>query len=466
MRKLLAALALATFLYACAPALKESPRPASAPEDGSRPNINSVSHYLFGKITQPQDLVLAENMLSLAYYFDPGSPQLKRELLSTRLQIKSQGSESDPAAHLDLLTQAAQDGILDSEDLANALDFYDKVAYKPGIDWVLAQLDSKYRDPFALLTLCNYRHRQNGITDKKLIKEILQLAPDKEYYSLALAAIHYRKDPQQALELIKKYPNNPGYDPLMLEILIVKNDFNALAAHFDRYSYPEDAGKMQNFISRMRSQGKADIVLAKSDKILATQDKLTIAMLGELAFYTDNAPIIRQISAFLLNSLEEHQADANIAPALIAYAIQNQDESLPLKDLCLRLDNLSSAVNISHLYLYKNLGSFQADTAAAKAEFNRRVKKLIPDPFLADMLCEISYNVSTPTSPVASQRYAYELVGQGKGGKDEINLALAYSHEYLNEAELIAVLERALMLFPQESGYQNDLGYTLLESLP
>lgn len=466
MRKTFALLALGLLLGACAPILKPQKTAPSEPEDRSRPNINSVSHYLFSRITQPQDPVLAESMLSLAHYFDPGSPQLKRELYHSRLELKSQGSDTDPIAHLDILIQSEKEHLIDSEILAEALSFYEEVSYEAGSHWVIEQLEGKYRDAFGLLTLCNIRHRQTGITDKKLIKEILSLAPDKEYYSLALAAIHYRTDPQQALSLIKNYPDSPSYDPLLLEILIAKNDFAALSQLFDSYRYPEDTAKMQNFISRLRSLGKAELVLAKSAKILATKDKLTIAMLGELAFYTDNAPIIRQISDFLTTSLEEHKADANLAPALIAYAIQNEDSSLPLKELCQRLDSLSSAVNISHLYLYKNLGSFQADNLSAKAEFNRRVKELIPDPFLAEMLIDISYNESSKSSPLGSLRYAYELIRKGKGGKDELNLALSYCHENLGEKELLQILERALMLFPQEAGYQNDLGYTLLESLP
>lgn len=466
MRQILAALALCLLFSACAPALKEEAAKPAPIEDRSKPNVNSVSHFLYGKVIQGQDLEMAEAMLSLAHYFDPGSPQLKRELYHTRLEYKSQGKESSPIEHFDILLQAEKEGLVDSQELAQALDFYEEVNYEPGSQWIIEQLESKYRDAIGLLTLCNIRHRQNGITDKKLIKEILSLAPDKEYYSLALAAIHYRTDPQQALSLIKKHPTHPSYDPLLVEILIAKNDFAALSQLFDKYQYPQDTPKMQNFISRMRRLGKADLVMGKSAKILATQDKLTIAMLSELAFYTDNAPLIRQISDFLTGSLEEHKADAHIAPSLIAYAIQNMDDSLPLKVLCRRLDSLSSAVNISHLYLYRNLDDFLNDNVAAQDELDRRVKKLIPDPFLADMLMEISYNETKEASSLPSKRYAYELVLQGKGGKDELNLALVYSYEHLGESELIQILERALMLFPQDSGYQNDLGYTLLESLP
>ena len=225
MRKLFIVAFVALVLAACA-GLSNAPAKPELPDD-SRPTISSVSQYLGGLVTIEEDLPKAENMLSLAHYFDPGSPQIKQELFNARMELNRTGQGYSAPELLLFLQDGKEQLLLSAQDLAIALQIFENQKYQPGMDWVLEELEHDFRSDLGLFTLYVYRLSQGAPVDKAVVKEILAKSEKKETFSIALANVHLSLEPQLSLSLLKNYPANPNTEILKLEIYSQKQEFDA-----------------------------------------------------------------------------------------------------------------------------------------------------------------------------------------------------------------------------------------------
>lgn len=452
---------LLLLLGACASVPDPETPQIPVPQDFSRPNAYSVYHYLSGSFAGYSDQTLAIQQYQKALSYDPASPQIKQALLRANIASFLRFPIEQEQIVQQLL-QAREEKLLTDTDLIDAMRVFTLLQNAEGIEWVINDLEAYQRSANAQLIVYNHRFSQSGVADKKKVKSILDIAVDKSFAAYILASIHAPVDPDFSLELLSKYPGDPRGDEIMLDILISKQDLSALSRVFEHYQYPEDSHKMLMFMSRMQQQQQGDIVTQNGRKIIYTRDKALIATYAEIAFFADAGESIHEISRFLIAQPWEPTADAQIAAVLLAYAIQHEDHSLPLEQLCERVTSLDRAYTISHYYLYKNLDAFTASNEEAKAGFDRRAQALIPDPILRDLLLSINYQRNEDADNQASLLFARSLMERNLAGKEEYTLLLADLHQQEDDQELISTLRQAIRSFPNEALFLNDLGYTLL----
>lgn len=462
MRFILALLIILAALSACATVPKQDSSGPVSPPDLSRPNFYSIYHYLCASFVSLSDLQVAIEQYQLALSHDPASPQIMSDLLKAKLNLYTSAPYAE-AEIREVLNRARLQQVLDIRDLHSALFIYEHIEDAEGVAWVLGELESRPQDATGLYVLYNYHYRKSGIADRKKIKQIIDVAEDKDHTAWTLAYYHLQNDPQITLELLNKYPNDPKAELLMLETLIRLPDFDKIGKRFAGFEYPQDAGLMQNYMDKMRQNKRADLILPYSPKILATADKTLIAMLAELAYYASDAAVIHDISSSLLSGPFEPQMDTEIAPTLIAFALQHQDATLPVRELCERIASLNSALSIGQRFFYSNIPLFQEDATEAQADFRHRVQNIITDPPLQSLLLTIDFTNTESPAPQPHIVYIRHLINSGLGTQDDFNYLMAYAFEHETPAEVLRILRQALQKYPTDPQYLNDLGYLLLD---
>jgi Flp pilus assembly protein TadD len=468
MRRCLVPCLFLLLLSACASVPKTETPQAPVPQDFSRPNAYSVYHFLSGSFILPGEPREATLQFEKALSYDPASPQIKIALFRAQIAAFKRFSVHQERM-LDILQKAREELQLSENDLIDMLEIYTLLQKPKDMDWAIAELQNKHNSTNAQLLVYNHRYLRGEIGDKKAAKKILDLADEKSFAAYILASVHFEDDPEYSLELLQKYPGDQRSNDLLLEILIAKQDFRALTRIFEAYRYPEDTQKMLLYMGKMQQHKLGNMVTQHSRKIIATKDKALIATLAEIAFFADAVDSMPEIIDFLFSQPWEPAADAQIASVLLAYAIQNEDAGLPLAQLSERITSLDRAYTISHYYLYKNMDAFNASQDEAKAEFDRRVQALIPDPALRGLLLSINYNREQAPDNQPALLFAQSLVQRKLAGRAEYTMLLADLHQHKDDEELITTLRQAIQAFPNDALFLNDLGYTLLsypEHLP
>lgn len=462
MRKHLAYGLFLFLLSACATVPK--PEAQAVMPDLSRPSLASIYHFVCGSFAAHSDVYLAREHFLKALAYDEQSPQIKRELFKIHIAAFSK-NQDDRAGIQKVLAQARQEQVLDVNDLASALQIYAYLDDQEGVDWVLGELATLHRDANGLFLLYSYQYLKDGVVDKKLLKELLNKSENKDNTAFALASLHLATNPELSADLLRQYPNHPNAEQLILEILIKKQDYLEIGRRFGAYQYPQDAQAMRDSINRMRELKQADTILQHSAKIMASSDKMLIAMLAELAYYSENTALIQKISHFLIQETPEPQSDTWVATTLIAYALQYENSTLAMSELSSRVASVRSAQSIFSRYIFSQYNAFETDELSSKAEFDRRVQKLIPDPLLRDYLISLSYK--REENPDLGPHYAFvkRLVEKNWAETEDYEFVLYHQQDPAQLPQRIQTLQRAVEQYPNSSRFLNDLGYTLL-SLP
>lgn len=463
MRRLIIPIILSLGLGACA--LNSGNAAASEPgtRDLSQPSLASIYHYLCGSFASFSDLPTAEAHFQRAFASDPNSPQIKRELLRTKINLHRYGQIPD-SEFVEILRLVRDDQDLEIEELSYLLSFYDAYDDQEGKDWVLRQLESKTDDPISMYVLYAHNYRMSGKADTKKIARILDAAEDKKPIAYALASHHLEKDPQISKELLQIYGNDVKSKELMLDTLIGLEDFTQISKLFAEYQYPEDAMIMKFSMDRMRNIKRADLIIPHSQKILDTNDKYLIAMLAELVYYAEDIPVITSISDYLLRGTFEPQMDTQIAPILISYAIIHPESNLPLDDLNQRVSSFNSAITIPLRYLYFRSPESVEAAQTAQVDFQNRVQECITDPALKNLLLAADLINPQNYATEAAFNFVLHQANRDVAPKEDFEFAISYAFANDRRQEVIPLLRKAMQNYPNESQFMNDLGYFLLDN--
>jgi len=459
LRHLSVYLILVFLLGACATVPKSDSSKAAAAPDFSRPNLYSTYYFLSGSFASFQDPMAAKDQYQKALSHDPASPQIKRALLRSQMDLFGMGNI--PGEEMkQILDQARLEQQFEFTDVYNAMRIYEVLNDRDGVDWALNEISTKHDTDTAEFVLYSHQYSNTGRADTGRIKRILAASSDKDFIAWALAAIHQEKDPRISLDLLSRHPNYRESLQLWLDIMVRQKRFPEIAKSFAAMEYPAQARDMMIVMDTMRQQQRADVILPHANNILDTRDKSLIAMLSELAYYANDPKVISAISSFLLNEKQELEMDPPIAGALISYALLHEDANLPVDALSERVTGLEDALNIGGRYRYSKVALEGMDSEAANKELNQRIVSIIKHPQLRELL-HTSDDVNLKVDSIAA--FLVYLAENNLCSEEDYASLMDHAIKEYSKDETIRILRMAAQNFPTNPLILNNLGYYLLD---
>lgn len=461
MRKIIPLFAL-LFIAACA-----TIPPHVESVDSSNPNLASMYFYLTGSyLHYDGDHKSADQLFHMALAQDPNSPNIKKQILINSSYLYMSGGLS-PEEIREQLELAKSTITFDFEMLMAAYSVYNQLQDNEGIKWSLDELVCRYPEPRVYVQKFLFMRDRLGTTDNKLLETALQKSGADAELQYIIARIYASNNPDKAISVLQKIKGHVPADGFLVQ-MYVDGGFNKdLAKHFSGYSYPEDAAMMKAYLQILNQKRKFAEVCLLASSILTTEDVNLIEELCYAAMLQNETEILTQVNQFIHAKIPEPEADSRIAALLLSFALNHKDFPID-PELPDRIYSLSSAQDI---FLYYALTSaLKTGTTDIKTDFffyrdfTDAVDERLPESLLKDYLKNLIHETTATEISLPRFSFAYSLTQKLWGEISDYSTALQYLYDAQNTPLRIEVLRKAILRFPNEAMFLNDLGYTLLEN--
>lgn len=439
--------------------------------DNSKPNMPSLYYYLSGSIQHyAGDYVSAADYYNLAWEQDKGSYQIRKQMLinSAFAYLNKQQDEQTTIAEFE---KAEKEMVFDNDLLNIAYTVYSNANNLEGLQRIVSQGVTYYPSTLNYLRKFYLNYSKNKQTDVQLLKLAYQSADHHPEDLILTAKMYSLVNPQRSLAILQEayqLDPKPETDKMISEFTIQNADLEKTLQKFQAYRYPEDKDLMLYFLQTANRNRSFDIVNALANSILSTNDTSLIGELAFSAYLSNKQDIMQKISSFLLAKESEPASYSQIAVFLFAESLFS--EYLPEPSVYAVYFN--SAGDLQDVVLYAMLkNSFQTKNKPddPNSDFADKmvlaVQKLLPESVFADYL-----KIAAKAKTVEDQDFLQAranlcnyFLQKNLGELDDWTFLLQYYQQQNRQAEKIALLRKAINIYPDNPLFLNDLGYTLLD---
>ncbi len=469
--RFLAACLLCLALGACV-----SPRPAPKPQSrkgrtGS--STASIYYFLVASTLRAQEYRAEANELyQKARDLDPHSDEIPRQILFNSFELHNQ--QGITAAELKDLIAANHRIIAADENLLYSLiDFYDSIGDIDAEDRAVRNLEKNFPGARTLVQRFIFEAQKRGNVDISYLDKGLDLAWESPRDLLMVARIVAFFDAEKEKRALLRYHelvSNEESSELLTDILVDTSDTAQLSTYFASLSYPEDRARMQYLVLAALQSNKPELIMPLADTLLQTQDLDLLASLGFASLLTRRYDALERISALMPEHPAPQQDKQPIYSLLAAYSLA-AGFTHPLDSLLAKLSEVRYFDELLTNYNFAITGDAAAGWLPsgdpAFADFRSQLQSRLADAAPARYLAAVALAVqdSASTGYVDAQ---YELIlylrERGEISAEDYARLLQYYYAHDMVEQRLPLLREAVRMYPDNAGFNNDLGYLLLTS--
>ena len=453
-----------------------APRPAPKPQDrkartGS--STASIYYFLAASTLRAQDYrAQANELYQKARDLDPRSDEIPRQILFNSFELFNQ--EGISAADLkDLIATHYRIISADENLLYSLIDFYDSIGDIDAEDRAVRNLEKNFPGARTLIQRFIFEAQKRGSVDTSYLDKALDLAWESPRDLLMVARIMAFFDAAKEKRALLRYhelASNEESSELLADVLVNTSDSGQINSYFASLSYPEDRARMQYLVLAALQSNKPELIMPLADTLLHTQDLDLLATLGFASLLTKRYDVLERISALMPDLPAPQQDKQPIYSLLAAYSLA-AGFSHPLDSLLANLSEVRYFDELLTNYNYAVTGDAAAgwlpSGAPAYADFRAQLQSRLADAAPARYLAAVAKAVqdSTSTNYVDAQ---YELIlylrERGELSAEDYSRLLQYYYSHEMVEERLPLLREAVRKYPDNAGFNNDLGYLLLTS--
>jgi len=469
-------LALLILLSACSTSRRIAdpvPVPSSSPTFASM-YFFTVSDYHY----RNGDLVGAEQLIREALTRDPQSHSIMKRLLLINAE-RFHWDLIDSTRIIGLIDSLQAKTVFDAEMLIMAIDVLGKI---PDLERQGKYIDlyiESYPVTDAYIRKLIHVFNRLGTVDLKLMEQIRQLAGYDTDILMYLARIYIAADPPKASEVLWQIHDTARLDEaekLLRELTVDLGSTTEMIKLFRSYQPDEDRPYLLELVNYLATQEKYEVLLKLESDLLTLKEPDFLYLLALAAFESDQDKVLaRVIKAIEAQTLPPEDFAYSYALAAVNALTSNDYgnfrkyisylPSLSQLDLAC-IFHLNHALRRSNLPFKQLTPSQKADLASVFDLLPASALPLTTRNYLSAMLYIFLFEQEPPDKDISQIRFdcAQNLWNRGYRNHDLIRVMQAYYWQQGDHDSLIPLLREAITLYPYETYYLNDLGYTLLIS--
>lgn len=464
-RRLIAPALACLLLGACAT------RVTPALPDPGQPNFRSIYYFLAGSFLQnAADHASADALLRKAAEADPRGQVIRHQILLNAFARWQLDELSAASLRRELAAYQGEYG-LDEELLYAAADLYEEEGDLPAAKAVLSALREFHPSSRADLRLFVHGLRSGAEPPLGLLDAARIKAADDPATLRMLAGIWFYYDPLKEKEALLRahelQPDDVSY-AYLADYSARNTDLELTRRWFAELSWPNDRERMLQLAGSDWITGRNPLLIALADTLLATGDPDLLNSLALAALMEQRPELLARISASL-DTLALPAADTqNLHAMLIANALLHPDG----QPLAVWLDRLSASEYFDDILSYYVSGltsqpqdSWSLEDPAAWPAFVAEVERRFPPGPPARYLTAFAATIRDSSyTGLIDARHELILHLRAAHSLSEEDYSFLMSYYHLNQRpELqLQTLREALLNWPDNPAYNNDMGYRML----
>lgn len=467
-----AAAGLACCLLAACAGNRRMPEDA-APRDLSNPNYSSIYYFLSGSYVAAQgDLQLADLLLGKAIEYDLGSYQLRKRLLlnAHKLFLSGETGRERVDGLLDLYLPMLG---TDEEVLYSNYHYYDALADTTSLRNTIKSIQRLYPSAQADLQRFLFELKYYNRDDRELLNSSLQKAQNTPQTLQLLARIFSYFDREKEKQaLLRLWVLDPSeQNRASLAGYIVRNQDLALASEYvSELEYPHDLAGFQSLADEALSAPGDSVLLAVAPAFIATKDLALLQALALEALLAGRDDVLSQIEDIVAEVSAPSPDSQPLQALLIAHSIL-RGEYDALDGNLAKLEETRYYNDILAYYNYAVNGGLTEDWsirdpnayAAFAAQIGQRLADAPPARYLLALVSAVQDSAGADFTEARASLADYL--------RKRVTLS-AGDYEFLmsrhlrrgEEEQRRALLLEAHAIYPDNPGFCNDLGYSMLIS--
>ncbi|MDD4224036.1 MAG: hypothetical protein PHD87_05560 [Candidatus Cloacimonetes bacterium] len=447
-------------------------RKAVASPQAGQPNFRSVYYYLVGSYLQSGgEFSNADELLRRAAKEDPRSQVIQKSILLNSFELWQSELLSTSSLRQQLSAFKEKFG-LDEDLLYAASDFYEQDGDPVSARQAIAELRERWPGPRPDLRLFVHELRSSAEPRLELLDEAQSKAQNDPATLRMLAGIWFYYDPLKEKEaLLRSHELSPDDESYayLADHIVRNGDLDLARKYLAELSYPQDRDRMLYLTESSWVSERNPVLVELAETLLATGDVDLLNSLGYAALLEQRPDILSRISSSV-DTLSAPAADKqDLYAMLIAHSILIRDGQ-PLADW---IGKLSESGYFDALLSYYVSGansepieSWELKDPAAWPAFSAEVRRRFPDEPPARYLTALAAAIQD-TSQTAVIDRKLELILHLRQrhtlSEDDYSFLLSYYQQNSRDSLYLQTLREAQRAYPDNPGYCNDLGYSLLQ---
>ena len=454
-------------LWVCACATRGTQTPARLRQPGFR----SIYYYVLGSYYQTGgEYGKADLLLRRAAEEDPHSQGIKRQILLNDFELWRADELSAASLRLEIGDYQDKYG-LDEELLYAACDFFEAGG---DIDSALkAVVELQASHPSARADLRRFVHELQTTGQGSLeLLDAARIKADSDPATLRLlASIWYYYDSAKEKEaLLRSQELAPDAEShaYLADYIVRNEDLELARQYFAQLSYPEDRDLMFLLTDSDWLPERDKVLIELAEPLLATGDLDLLNPLAYAALLEGRPDLLARIAASL-DTLAVHQGDKQNLCAILAANSLLQGDGQPLQKWLEQLAESGYFDAVLNYYLSgvisQPLESWKIQDPTAYPEFIAQAGNRLPDgPFPRYLISLATAVQDSSYTALPDARYALiaELRQRHTLREEDYFFLLGY-HNLKGRQDLhLQTLREAVEAYPDNPGFCNDLGYSML----
>jgi len=441
------------------------------PQDPSRPTVASIYYYLSASLLHyGGDFVSADQLYKKAEEQDSASPQIRKQILINAAYAYLNGQMAQEAA-LKAFGAARQSQTFDSDMLSAAYLVYTQAKDTEGQTWAVNESIVRFPSARAYVQKFYQDYSRDGTLNKAALDKARKLAAGNADDLVLVARMFTLVDPNTAVTLLKQAINlDPRSETqtLLADITLQYASGNEIADLFNSYNYPQDKALMLSLLQQANKLHKQELVISLKKSILPTADAALLAELAFSAYLGDNDEVLTQVWKALQSRPAEPANDAKVVVFLLARALFSPALPAPTA-FATQLNGVQDADDLFLYYtLHQSVAANNNPPANGPVFFSELASaatEKLPDSALLRYLkaAAAARENNDPAFNAARAELSEEFVNSGRGYESDWSAVLTAYHQKGDDQGKLNLLRQAVVHFPEDPLFMNDLGYTLLD---
>ncbi len=436
-----------------------------------QPGFRSIYYYVLGSYYQTGgDYVKADLLLRRAAEEDPRSQGIKRQILLNDFELWRAGELSAASLRLEIEDYLDKYG-RDEELLYAACDFFEAEGDIDSALKALEELQASYPSSRADLRRFVHELQTTGQGSLELL-DAARIKADSDPATLRLlAGIWFYYDPAKEKEaLLRSQELAPDAEShaYLADYIVRNQDLELARQYFAQLSYPEDRDLMFLLTDSDWLPERDKVLIELAEPLLATGDLDLLNPLAYAALLEGRPDLLARIAASL-DTLADPQGDKqNLCAILAANSILHGDD----QSLQKWLEQLAESGYYDALLRYylsgvisQPLESWEIQDPTAYQEFIAQARNRLPDGPVPRYLISLATAVQDSSyTALPDARYALitDLRQRHTLCEEDYSFLLGY-HNLKERQDLhLQALREAVEAYPDNPGFCNDLGYSML----
>ncbi|MDP2173229.1 MAG: hypothetical protein Q8J62_05600 [Candidatus Cloacimonadaceae bacterium] len=441
------------------------------PETGSpNPCFQSIYYYTVASLFHHRaDFATADQLYRKAQDKDQNSYQIQKQILLNSVYMFGNKQITQEALQ-SLLERGKKEILFDNELLNAAYSFYNNVADTANLTWAINELESRYPSARSMMMRYLFDAMHSGRVDTGRLFIALDRAQKSPEDLMLMAQLFGPTIPNisiPALVRLGEIAPSEESGKMLAELILSLDDDSKARAHFNAYLYPQDKASMLFFLNQAFELKRFRLITSLAPLIISTLDYECCYVLAYTAFTEHIPDLSEQIDQAFRKSGIGNFPDTFLFSLLVTDGLISGRD---IRHLLPRLQSAKDFENILTYYSIKGKILLEEGLLSGKeniyAEFVDIAIESLPESparaFLVLMAQSIAENKELPALLEAKRNLVLQLFAQEYYDRDDIEFLGDYYFRNKLDDKRIALLYKAVELYPEDADFLNDLGYTLL----